>query len=117
MFASLLSYADETFGLDHSTIYYDTMTEEGTYQLLGAFYSRVYTVKETGVFRYYQYSNLTQPDIFEEYVRQVKAASLYETGVDAAYGDKLITLSTCSYHVKNGRFVVVAKRVDEAPEG
>ena len=111
MFAALLSYADETFGLDHSTIYYDTLTDEGTYQLLGAFYSRIYNVKETGVFRYYQYNNLTQPDIFDEFVSQVQAASLYDTGVDAVYGDKLLTLSTCSYHEKNGRFVVVAKRV------
>ena len=33
----------------------------------------------------------------------------YDTGVDAEYGDKLITLSTCEYTYTNGRFVVVAK--------
>ncbi len=41
---------------------------------------------------------------------QVKAASLYDTGVEAVYGDKLLTLSTCSYHTENGRFVVVARQ-------
>ena len=41
----------------------------------------------------------------------VKALSLHETGVDAAYGDKLITLSTCEYSRDNGRMVVVAKRI------
>lgn len=30
----------------------------------------------------------------------------------AEYGDKLITLSTCAYHTKNGRFVVVAKQIN-----
>ena len=37
--------------------------------------------------------------------------SLYDTGVTATFGDRFITLSTCSYHVDNGRFVVVAKEV------
>ena len=37
--------------------------------------------------------------------------SFYDTGVDAAYGDKLITLSTCEYTLSNGRLVVVAKQV------
>lgn len=36
---------------------------------------------------------------------------LYDTGVDAEYGDHLITLSTCEYTYTNGRFVVVAKKV------
>lgn len=42
-----------------------------------------------------------------------KDAVLYETGVTAAYGDKLITLSTCDDSGKNSRVVVVAKRITE----
>ena len=42
-----------------------------------------------------------------------KDAALYETGVSAAYGDKLITLSTCDDSGKNSRMVVVAKRITE----
>ena len=41
-----------------------------------------------------------------------KELSLYDTGVSAEYGDKLISLSTCEYSRNNGRLVVVAKRVD-----
>ena len=36
--------------------------------------------------------------------------ALYETGVTAEYGDRLITLSTCEYSAQNGRLVVVAKK-------
>ena len=43
--------------------------------------------------------------------RECKALSLYDTGIMAEYGDKLITLSTCEYSRKNGRMVVVAKRI------
>lgn len=42
-----------------------------------------------------------------------KDAALYETGVTAAYGDKLLTLSTCDDSGKNSRMVVVAKRITE----
>ena len=37
---------------------------------------------------------------------------MYDTGVTAEYGDKLITLSTCEYSQVNGRLVLVAKRVN-----
>ena len=42
-----------------------------------------------------------------------KGAALYDTGVTAVYGDKLITLSTCDDSGKNSRVVVVAKRITE----
>ena len=38
----------------------------------------------------------------------------YDTGVEPKYGDQFITLSTCSYHVENGRFAVVARRIEDA---
>lgn len=38
--------------------------------------------------------------------------SLYDTGVEAELGDQFLTLSTCTYHVEDGRFVVVAKETD-----
>ena len=38
--------------------------------------------------------------------------SLYDTGVTAKYGDKLITLSTCDNSEQDGRFVVVAKKIN-----
>ncbi len=47
------------------------------------------------------------------YVKECKALALYDTGVTAVYGDKLISLSTCEYSSPNGRLVVVAKRVTE----
>ncbi|MBR2736920.1 MAG: hypothetical protein IKD86_06375, partial [Firmicutes bacterium] len=60
-----------------------------------------------GKFRYYWFSDLSDRADFEYYVAQVKAARLYDTGVDAQWGDRLLTLSTCAYHTANGRFVAV----------
>ena len=110
MFASLLDYAKKDFYQEHPVIRFDTLTEPGEYEILAAFYSRVYKVEDTGVFRYYNYTDLSDQEVFEDYLRQVQAVALYDTGVTAQYGDQLLTLTTCSYHVKNGRFVVVAKK-------
>ena len=38
-------------------------------------------------------------------------ATKYNTS-DVKYGDNLIMLSTCSYHTANGRFVVLAKKIN-----
>ncbi len=108
MFGSLPLYESTDYAQKHAVIHFDTLTEEREYQVLAAFYSRVYRQDEENVFRYYQYTNLSDPNIFAEYIEQVRLSALYDTGVEAVYGDRLLTLSTCSYHTDNGRFVVIA---------
>lgn len=89
-----------------------SITVDGTkYVVMAVFLSRIYDKEERGVFRYYEYFDLSEETVFSEYVRQVKAAALYDTGIDAEYGDELLVLSTCNYHTADGRFVVVAKRI------
>lgn len=110
MFASLLSYADRAYWEQHSVIRFDTLTTSGEYEVLAAFYSEAYPKDAEGVFRYYQYTDLSDASVFADYVEQVQKAALYDTGIHAVYGDELLTLSTCSYHTKNGRFVVVARK-------
>lgn len=107
MFATLLSYADRAFWQEHPVITLDTLDGSRSYQVLGAFYSKAFLQTEEDVFRFYQCSDLSTQDAFESYVEQVREAALYDTGVTAEYGGELLTLATCSYHAKNGRFVVV----------
>ena len=66
--------------------------------------------EDNGRFRYYYYTDLRDRDDFEYFAKNVRERALYDTGVSAEWGDEFITLSTCSYHVKNGRFVVVGIR-------
>lgn len=111
MFAKLLSYRNEDFWREHPIIQFDTLEEYGDYQVMAAFYSKAYLDTDENVFRYYRYTDLTQEETFNDYVNQVLRAALYDTGVRAQYGDQLLTLSTCSYHTLDGRFVVVAKKI------
>ena len=117
MFGGLSKYKDADYAQAHSVVHFDTLTEEREYVVLAAFYSRIYEQQAEGVFRYYQYTDLSDQDRFEEYIRQVRAAALYDTGVEVQYGDRLLTLSTCSYHRDNGRFVVVACQKQEPQTG
>lgn len=114
MFGSLDSYADEEYAREHSEIIYDLIQPDGSYErltfeVMAAFYSRIYSVDEENVFRYYYSTDLSNPDVFQYYIENVISASLYDLGVTAEYGDRLLTLSTCSYHTEDGRFVVVAR--------
>lgn len=68
--------------------------------------------EDNGRFRYYYYTDLSDKADFDYFVENVKERALYDTGVDVSWGDELLTLSTCSYHVNNGRLIVVAKRID-----
>lgn len=111
MFASLLSYDQESYWREHPVIHFDTMEGLGDYEVVAAFYSRIYERDEEGVFRYYRYVDLSDRSDFGEYVEQIKAASVYDTGITPVYGDTLLTLSTCSYHTALGRFVVVARKM------
>ena len=109
MFGTLPKYADKEYWEQHRTISFDTLYEHGEYEVIAAFYGKAIAEGDPG-FRYYQYTDLTDPDVFAEYMEQVNAAAIYDTEITAEYGDELITLSTCSYHTTDGRFVVVAKK-------
>lgn len=110
MFGSLDKYADPSFYEKHKEIRFDTIYEEGTYEVMYVFRSRVYQQDEI-VFKYYQFYDANSEEEFQSYMKEMEALSLYDTGVKAEYGDHLLTLSTCDYEEKDGRFVVVAKRV------
>ena len=110
MFGSLPNYAKQYFYDAHKTIQFDTLQANGTYEVMAAFYGKVYKSGEDGL-RYYNYYDLSDPAVFDEYVKAAMEISVIKTGVEASYGDQLLTLSTCSYHTDDGRFVVIAKKV------
>ena len=112
MFSGLLKYAEEAFYRKHSVICFDTPKENGNYEIIAVFREKVHYQDETDVFRYYNYCGKLTEAAFQDYITRIKEISLYETGKTAEYGQKLITLSTCSYHTENGRFVVVAVKDD-----
>ena len=111
MFGNLNKYSSEEYAKKHATIQFDTIYEKGTYEVMYVFRSRIYNEEEI-VFKYYQFFDAASEKEFNSNMQEMAALSLYDTGVTASYGDELLTLSTCDNSEEDGRFVVVAKRVE-----
>ena len=113
MFQELLKYEKESFYREHPIIRFTTAKEDTEYEIISVFKSRVYYKSEKNVFRYYYFINSKSEEEYREFVKNAKSASLYPIDATANYGDQLITLSTCSYYVQDGRFAVVGRRIEQ----
>ncbi len=111
MFGNLVKYEDENFYKTHKTIKFDTIYEHGTYEVMFAFRTSLKTEDDIS-FKYYRFIDANGAEEFASYMNEMEAMSLYDTGVKAVWGDHLLTLSTCDYEEKNGRFAVVARKID-----
>ena len=108
MFGALKNYAKQEFWAQHRLVEFDSLMERRQYVVVAVFYSAEYVEGQPG-FRYAL--DFRDEGEYNEWMRQVKSIAEYDTGIDCAFGDEFITLSTCAYHVKNGRFAIVARRL------
>lgn len=116
MFATLAKYQSSSFLADHPIIRFDTLYETGKYEIFAAFMTEIFP-DDGDDFLYYQFINADTEAEFNDYVENALRLSLYDTQVRPAFGDELLTLSTCSYQVSDGRMVVVARRMEPAHPG
>ena len=112
MFHDILLYEGEDFYNSHKTFTFDTIYDNGTYEVVAMFYGQILP-DESKDFKYYEFVNAGTKEEFDSYISNIKKMSIRDTGVDVEYGDKLVTLSTCAYHVRDGRFAVVAKKIKD----
>lgn len=125
MFGRLAWYRDKSYFEKHPTFTFDTLYEHHTYQIFAVF-------KTSGTYGvgypYHMFNDAASEKEFDQFIADVKGAafssggyvggSFYDTGITPKYGDKLLTLSTCEYSVrdpdgeKNGRFVIMAVQID-----
>ena len=113
MFFDLVNFEDQAFWETHPTFRFDTLYEERTYAVVMAIRARVLDRDERDGFRYYNYTSLDSETDYKEFMRQARKLSLYDTGVETSFGDDLLVLSTCYHYTREGRFVLIAKRVDD----
>lgn len=104
MFGQLEKFADQDWAESHD-IYYTQSDGKHTYHVIGAWHE---DLSHSGYYRYWDNVGVLSEEQFNDYVSNVAQRSPYSTKYSAEYGDKLITLSTCSYGTSEERFVVVA---------
>ena len=111
MFGNLTDYEDQAFYEKHKNIILYTEECQRNYEVIAVFRSQVYR-KTDEVFKFYKFFQAGTQEEFDDFYNNIKQLSQYDTGVTAEFGDHFLTLSTCVYHVEQGRFVVVAKEVE-----
>ena len=112
MFGKLTSYADKAYAEEHRYISLDTKDESRVYKVFASFSAKAYAEDDTsGDFKYYE----NVGDISEEQYSYIldRYKEMSDVWMDDVpeYPEKILLLSTCSYHTDNGRFVVAAYRV------
>ena len=109
MFRTLLKYQQKDFWQRNPAISFSTLYEEQEYEVVAAFYDKVYKKSDTN-FKFYQFYDTSDQSSFDEAMAYYREHALYDTGVTAQCGDLFLTLVTCAYQTENGRFVVVARK-------
>ena len=101
MFGDLDAYEDEAFYRAHPTIRLCTPAGDCDVAVFAA-----YTV-DGYAFGYP--TSFADEASFDAFVRRAVSATGYETGVEVAWGDRILLLSTCAYAYDGARFVVLGK--------
>ena len=111
MFADLAKYRSKNFWQIHKTVWFDTAVGGCAYEIFAVIHTTV-QADAADAFPFYLFVNATAPEDFADYVSACKARALYDTGIFAEYGDKLLTLSTCDNITDDGRLLVIAKQTE-----
>lgn len=111
MLADILKYESEEYYQEHKYLTFDTLDGDEEYEVIAAFYSQIYPEEDTEHFKYYEFFDAASEEEFNTYIEQIRSLTPYEIKAEAAYGDTLITLSTCAYNTQDGRFALVARKI------
>ena len=109
IFGCLTGYKEADYYTEHPEIEFDTVYGDGTYEVFAAF---AIDVTADTSFPYNQYIDMDEAT-YNDYLDEVIRRSDVDTGIRPSYGEQLLTLSTCEYSSENGRYVVVARRVED----
>jgi len=106
MFAELERYKSEKFYRKHKFIDFCTVDGLEEYEVVCVFK----TVAHIG-FEYYKYTTFKKKSEFDTFFNKCKELAFYNIDTNVNFGDKLLTLSTCEYSQKDGRLVVICKKI------
>ena len=106
MFGILEKYKSKDFYNDHRIIKFITKNEILEYEII-----YIFKTSASNGFEYYKYIEFNDGSEFNAFNNKCKELAFYNTETESNYGDKYLTLSTCEYSIKNGRFVVITKKL------
>lgn len=100
-FTPLLNYKNMDFFKEHQIIELATLNKIYKFQ--------IFSVYKTDTSFYYIENDFKDEVEYGEFLQTIKDKSEYNTSVEVTSDDTILTLSTCDYSIKDGRYVVHAK--------
>lgn len=108
MFAFINKYSKKEIFNENKLIEFDTEEKLSDYEIIAAF-----RVKENELNEISEILLMDNNENFDRFVQFVEKRNLVDGGDGFSYEDHYLTLMTCEYTNKNGRFFVIAKRIAE----
>ena len=105
MFADIAGYTQETYWREHPIIQCDSLTRQREYEVMA-----VLQFKDSEQAAQDYYSVPRDEMNFTEYISRLADAALYDTGIQAVWGDQILALSTCSRQDSDSRILVIARK-------
>ena len=105
MFADIAGYTQETYWREHPIIQCDSLTRQREYEVMA-----VLQFKDSEQAAQDYYSVPCDEMNFTEYISRLADAALYDTGIQAVWGDQILALSTCSRQDSDSRILVIARK-------
>ena len=110
MFHTLSYYTDANFFINHRYIIFSTIYENNVWEVFA------YFIADTSF--YYIQVFFNSERAFLDLAAEMKAKSIYDTGIDIKEGDRILTLSTCTNMEPDTRYVLAARLIknkDDVP--
>jgi sortase B len=112
MFHYLINFKDLDYYKARPVFTFDTIYQTGLWKIFAILITNGTSTKEP-LFNYTR-AEFKDTSDFLNFVYQLRIRSIYHMdAVDVNENDQLLTLSTCSYEVKNYRTVIIARKVRE----
>ncbi len=116
MFGDLAYYKHSLdYYKEHPVILFSSNYRSDIYKIFACFVTPVepWQTSDGIIFDYHNYINFDGREEYESFINNAMERTQIITGVDTEYGDKFLTLSTCSNEFEPSRFVIIARRVRE----
>ena len=116
VFGELDRFRDLSYLKANPIITFDTLYEEAKYVIIAVFDMSAET--EDPHFMQMLHFNFVDNEDFMTYYFEARRRSFFDIPVDVQYGDKLLTMITCSYSLRDGRLITMLRKLrpDEDPQ-
>jgi len=115
MFGQLHRFRDLAFYRQNAVFQFDTIYIRRQWVVFAVFITNASPAQDYGTV--FEWREQTAPENIAAFVAALKQRSVIDAGVDVRPGDLLLSLTTCTYEIKDGRLVVFARalRPGETP--